>query len=684
MNTDRGGNPLLDFSGLPRFDAIAPEHVTPAIDPLVAAARAAMDAVGADTGPATWDTVAEPLADALDRLERAWRTVHHLNAVVSTPALRDAYHANLPKITAFHTDLAQDPRLFDRYRALAESPSFASLDPVRQRAVANELRDFRLGGAELPTAQKARFKAVEEELAELSARFDDNLLDATNAWSLYIDDQAALSGVPNDVLAEAKAAARADGRAGWKLTLRMPCYLPVMSYADNRELRATMHRANATLASDVGASPQRDNTPVIRRILELRREAALLLGYAHFAEVSLVPKMARNVDVVLGFLRDLARRAKPFAERDYAELAAFARDELGLADLAPWDLAYASEKLKAKRFAFSEQEVRQYFPEGKVLAGLFRVAETLYGISIREGRAATWHPAVRFFEITDATGLLIGQFYIDNYARAGKQSGAWMDEAINRRRVGARVQHPVALLTCNLSAPVEGRPATFTHDEVTTLFHEFGHGLHQLLTRVDVASVSGIQGVEWDAAELPSQFMENFCWEWEVLAHMTAHADTGEPLPRALFDRMLAAKNFQSGMSTVRHLEFALFDMQLHSAYDPLGADSPQAVLDAARREVAVAPRASYDRFMHSFAHIFAGSYAAGYYSYKWAEVLSADAFSAFEEAGVLSPATGERFRDEVLSRGGSRGALESFVAFRGRAPQLDALLRHNGMLTSA
>ncbi len=684
MNTDRGGNPLLDFSGLPRFDAIAPEHVTPAIDPLVAAARAAMDAVGADTGPATWDTVAEPLADALDRLERAWRTVHHLNAVVSTPALRDAYHANLPKITAFHTDLAQDPRLFDRYRALAESPSFASLDPVRQRAVANELRDFRLGGAELPTAQKARFKAVEEELAELSARFDDNLLDATNARSLYIDDQAALSGVPNDVLAEAKAAARADGRAGWKLTLRMPCYLPVMSYADNRELRATMHRANATLASDVGASPQWDNTPVIRRILELRREAALLLGYAHFAEVSLVPKMARNVDEVLGFLRDLARRAKPFAERDYAELAAFARDELGLADLAPWDLAYASEKLKAKRFAFSEQEVRQYFPEGKVLAGLFRVAETLYGISIREGRAATWHPAVRFFEITDATGLLIGQFYIDNYARAGKQSGAWMDEAINRRRVGARVQHPVALLTCNLSAPVEGRPATFTHDEVTTLFHEFGHGLHQLLTRVDVASVSGIQGVEWDAAELPSQFMENFCWEWEVLAHMTAHADTGEPLPRALFDRMLAAKNFQSGMSTVRHLEFALFDMQLHSAYDPLGADSPQAVLDAARREVAVAPRASYDRFMHSFAHIFAGSYAAGYYSYKWAEVLSADAFSAFEEAGVLSPATGERFRDEVLSRGGSRGALESFVAFRGRAPQLDALLRHNGMLTSA
>jgi len=684
MNAEGNSNPLLDFSGLPRFDAIAPEHVTPAIDLLVGAARAAMDAVASDTGPATWDTVAEPLADALDRLERAWDDVHHLNAVVSTPALRDAYHANLPKITAFHADIAQDLRLFSRYRALAESPSFESLDPARRRAVTNELRDFQLGGAELPAAQKARFKAVEEELAELAARFDDNLLDATNAWALYVDDKAGLAGIPHNVLAEAKAAAEADGKAGWKLTLRTPCYLPVMSYADSRALRATLHRANATRASDMGASPQWDNTAVIRRILELRREAALLLHYANFAEVSLVPKMARSVDEVLAFLRDLARRAKPFAERDYALLVTFARDELGLADLAPWDLAYASEKLKARRFAFSEQEVRQYFPESNVLAGLFRVAETLYGISIREGRAATWHPTVRFFEITDAAGALIGQFYLDNYARAGKQSGAWMVAAINRRRIGAQVQHPVALLTCNLSSPVEGRPATFTHAEVTTLFHEFGHGLHQLLTRVDVAGVSGIQGVEWDAVELPSQFMENFCWEWDVLAHMTAHADTGEPLPRELFGRMLAAKNFQSGMSTVRHLESALFDMLLHTTYDPQGADSPQTVLDAARREVAVAPCPSYDRFMHSFAHIFAGGYAAGYYSYQWAEVLSADAFGAFEEAGVLSSTTGERFRDEVLSRGGSRDALESFVAFRGRAPQIDALLRHNGMLTSA
>ncbi len=684
MNADPNANPLLDFSGLPRFDAIRPEHVTPAVDLLVGVARAAVDAVATDTAPATWDTVCEPLADALDRLSRAWGAVEHLNAVVSTPGLRGAYHANLPKVTAFHADVAQDLRLFGRYRALAASPSYAALDAAKRRAVDNELRDFRLGGAELPDAQKARFKAVEEELAELAARFDDNLLDATSAWALYVDDRAALAGVPHDVLAEAKAAARVDGKPGWKLTLRVPCYLPVMSYAENRALRATVHRAYATRASEMGAAPRWDNTPLIRRILELRREAALLLGYANYAELSLVPKMAGSVDEVLTFLRDLARRARPFALRDYAELVDFARDELAIPDLAPWDIAYASEKLKAKRFAFSEQEIRRYFPENKVLTGLFRVAETLYGIAIRESRAPTWHPDVRFFDITDAAGALIGQFYLDTYARADKQGGAWMDDAINRRRIGARVQHPVAFLTCNLSAPVEGRPATFTHDEVITLFHEFGHGLHQLLTRVEVAGVSGIQGVEWDAVELPSQFMENFCWEWDVVSHMTAHADTGDPLPRALFDRMLAAKNFQSGLATVRHLELALFDMLLHSTYDPRGGASPEAVQDAARREVAVVPRASYDRYMQSFAHVFAGGYAAGYYSYKWAEVLAADAFAAFEESGVLSSATGERFRDEVLSRGGSRDALESFVAFRGRAPQLDALLRHNGLLTAA
>jgi len=678
--TDDDANPLLDFRGPTRFDAIRVAHVTPAVDQLVADARAAVESVAVDPRPATWENVAEPLAEPLDRLDRAWGAVGHLNAVVSTPELRSAYHANLPGITALHVDLAQDLRLFGRYRALASSPAFATLDAAPRRAVENELRDFRLGGAELPAREKARLKAVDAELAELSAQFEDNVLDATNDWALFVTDRNELAGVPEVVLAEAAAAARADGRIGWKLTLHMPCYLPLLRYADNRELRARLHRAYATRASDLGASSAWDNGPVIQRILELRQEAARLLGYAHFAELSLVPKMAKSVDEVLGFLRDLVRRARPFAMRDYADLQAFARTELGLVDLAPWDLAYASEMLKAKRFAFSEQDVRLYFPEHKVLAGLFRVAETLYGISIRESRAPTWQHDVRFFDVSDASGTLIGQFYLDSFARPGKQGGAWQDDAVNRRRAGAHVQHPVAFLTCNLSASTDGRPATFTHDEVITLFHEFGHGLHQLLTRVDVAGVSGIQGVEWDAVELPSQLMENFCWEWGVLEAMTEHVDTGAPLPRAMFDRMLAAKNFQSGLATTRRLELGLFDMLLHSAHDPCGSEPPQAMLDAVRREVAVAPCASYDRFMHSFTHVFAGGYAAGYYSYQWAEVLSADAYSAFEEAGVLSPATGRRFRDEVLARGGSRDAMESFVAFRGRAPQLDALLRHNGM----
>ncbi len=677
-------NPLLDFTGLPRFDAIRSEHVSPAIDSLLAEARATTEAVAADSRPATWATVVEPLADVLDRAERAWGAVAHLNAVVSTPELREVYYANLPKITAFYAEFAQDVRLYGRYKALAASPAFATLDATGKKRVDNELRDFRLGGAELAVGEKARLKVVEEELATLSAHFDDNVLDATNAWSLVVDDEADLAGVPREVLAEARSAAQADGKSGWKLTLRMPCYRPVMMYADSRSLRATLHRAYATRASDLGANPEWDNTPIVRRILELRREAAELLGFPDFAELSLVPKMAQDANEVLGFLRDLARRGKPFAERDLAELAAFARAELGQDALEAWDLAYASERLKTKLYAFSDQEVRSYFPESTVLAGLFRVVETIYGIVIREAEAASWHPAVRFFEIADPSGVLLGQFYLDLYARAGKQGGAWMDDAINRRLVNARVQHPVAYLTCNLSAPVDGKPATFTHEEVITIFHEFGHGLHQLLTRVDVAGLSGIQGVEWDAVELPSQIMENFCWEWEVISRISAHVETGARLPRALFDRMRAARNFQSGMDMVRDLEFALFDMLVHSAFDPRGAGSPQTVLDAVRRDTAVVQRPPYDRFIHSFGHVFAGGYAAGYYSYKWAEVLSADAYGLFEEMGVLSPAAGAKFREEVLARGGSRTALDSFVAFRGRLPQIDALLRHNGMVNPA
>jgi len=676
-------NPLLEFPGLPRFDAVDPAHVTPAVDELLQRARETIETITADRSSPTWETVVAPLADCLDRLDRAWSAVRHLNAVVNTPTLREAFHANLPKISTFYVELGQNVRLFGKYRALKSSPTFASLDPAQRRAIDNELRDFRLGGAELADDRKARFKAIQEELAQLGAQFEENLLDTANTWSLSIESESELAGVPDEVKAEARADAEREGQPGWKLSLRMPCYLPVMQYADNRELRRTLHRAFSTRASALGIKPEWDNGPLVDRILRLRKEGAALLGYHSFAEVSLVPKMAQSPDEVLAFLRDLGRRSKPYAERDYAELTAFARDELWLADIAPWDLAYAAEKLKASRYAFSEQEVRAYFPEDQVLKGLFRVVETLYAVTIRAAHAPVWHPSVRFFEMRGRDGELVGQFYFDLYARPGKQGGAWMDDAINRRRLDGGIQHPVAYMTCDLSPPAAGKPATFTHREVITLFHEFGHGLHQLLTRVDVPGISGIQGVEWDAVELPSQFMENFCWEWDVLQSMTAHIDTGAALPRALYDRMVAAKNFESGMASVRQLEMALFDMLLYAEYDPVTRtpwQSPEALLAEVRREVAVVPRPDYDRFVEAFSHIFDGGYAAGYYSYKWAEVLSADAYSAFEEQGVLSPVTGGRFRDEVLARGGSRPALESFVAFRGRPPQIDALLRHNGM----
>jgi len=681
-------NPLLDFSDLPRYDALRPEHVTPAIERLLAEGRETLARVVAPEVPATWNGFVAPLEDANERLARAWGQVAHLHAVLDTPPLREAYNANLPGLTQYWTELAQHTQLFAKYRSLHDSPDFARLAPERRRVVANALRDFRLGGAELPAEDKARFAQIQDELARLAARFSENLLDATNAFALVLEDEARVAGIPSDVLAAAREAAVKDERRGWKFTLHAPSFLPLMQYADDRSLREEMYRANVTRASEFG-KPEWDNTPLIARIVKLRRDEARLLGYENYAEVSLVRKMADTPAQVMDFLADLARRARPFAERDVAELTEFARQELGIARLEAWDLAYAAEKLRAGRYAYSDQEVKQYFPEDAVVAGLFGLAESLYGIRLRSSRAPVWHEDVRFFDILDATGgRLIGQFYTDLYARDHKRGGAWMDDAVNRRLKDGRPQTPVAYLNCNFARPLDTpagrRPALLTHDDVITLFHEFGHGMHHLLTRVDELGVSGINGVEWDAVELPSQFMENFCWEWGVISRMTRHVDSGAPLPRELFDRMLAAKNFHAGLAMLRQIEFALFDLRLHLDFDPDAGASALELLDEVRREVAVLIPPGYNRFPNSFSHVFAGGYAAGYYSYKWAEVLSADAYGAFEEArDVLDPAIGARFRDEVLAVGGSRPASESFRAFRGREPRVDALLRHNGMIAA-
>ncbi len=672
-------NPLLDFSGLPRFADIQPEHVTPAVDQLLQENREVVERIATAAGTPTWDVFVPPLDDANERLSRAWGQVAHLNAVMNSPALREVYNANLPRISQYHAELSQDERLYAKFKALRAAAGFDSLDREQRKIVENELRDFRLGGAELPPEQKAEFKQLREQLDTLSSRFSDNVLDATNAFGHYVGDRGELTGVPEDVLEAASGAAQEDGKVGWKFTLHMPSYLPLMQYADSRALRELMYHAYVTRAAEFG-NAEWNNTPLIDQILRLRRRLARLLGYDSFAELSLEPKMAASPAQVLGFLTDLAARVKPSAQRDYDELASFGCERLGLAKLEVWDVAWASEKLRVERYAFSDQEVKQYFPETRVLPGMFRLVETLYGIRIAPGKAPTWHPDVRFFDIHDASGELIGQFYIDLFARPSKRGGAWMDDAITRKRTRTGVQTPVAYLNCNFSPPVDARPALLTHNEVITLFHEFGHGLHHLLTRVEHRGVSGINGVEWDAVELPSQFMENFCWEWDVVSGMGAHVDTGEALPRSLFDKMLAAKNFQNGLQFVRQLEFSLFDMHLHHDFDPGGPLTPLQMLEQVRKEVAVVFPPEYNRFPNNFSHIFSGGYAAGYYSYKWAEVLSADAYSLFEELGVLNPEAGERFRREILGVGGSRPALESFVAFRGREPRIDALLRHSGM----
>jgi len=677
------GNSLLDFTGLPRFDRIQPTDVTPAIDQLLTEARGVVSRITASDAGVTWDSVIEPLNEATDRLARSWGVVSHMNAVVDTPELREQYNLNLPKLTEFWTELSQNEALYEKFKVLAAAPDFAQWSAVRRKVVENELRDFRLGGAELAADKKERFKQVRERESQVSTRFAENVLDATNAFALYIDDASALAGVPHDALQMLSESAQADGKTGYKISLQYPSYSAIVDYAHDRTLRQQVYRAYSTKASEFG-NPDWNNGPLMVELLKLRREHAQLLGYKSFAEVSLVAKMAESPTDVLDFLRDLARRAKPYAERDIGELREFASKQLGIADLRPWDVSYASEKLREQRYSYSDLELKQYFTEARVLAGLFKVIETLFAVAIREEAAPVWHPDVRFYRIDNLRGELIGQFYLDLYARDHKQGGAWQDDARSRRAQRTGLATPVSFLTCNFSRPSGGKPATFKHDEVLTLFHEFGHGLHHMLTRVDEPSVSGIQGVEWDAIELPSQFMENFAWEWEVLQMLTGHVDTAAKLPRALFEKMLTAKNFQSGMFTVRQLEFALFDMLLHSGPGWPDEAHVMKLLADVRREVSVLVPPEYNRFPHAFSHIFAGGYAAGYYSYKWAEVLSADAYSAFEEhedSGVLNADIGRRFLDEVLAVGGSRPAMQSFVAFRGRKPTIDALLRHNGMV---
>ena len=690
---------LLEREHLPRYDLITADQVAPAIDQLLAEARASLAKVTAAETPLTWEAVMDPLTDATERLGRAWSAVHHMSGVMDSPQWREATNSRLADVTAFWTELAQDPALFAKTKALFaqmnQTPIAANDDTLRarHRALENSLRAFRLGGAELPDDQKKVFAELQARLAQLNQKFSEQLLDSTNATTVHVTDAARLDGLPGYALESAQAEAKKRNLEGWVFTLQHPSTGPVMQFAKDRALREEVYRKQAVRASEIATEgPQHDNGPVMGEILKLRQEQAALLGYANAAEVSLAPKMADTPQQVIDFLNDLATKARPAAEKDLQELRQFAKDELGIADMQAWDVAYASEQLRQKRYAFSEDEVRQYFPLPRVLSGLFRVINTLFNVEIKPviGLAPlpVWHSDVQLFEVQRA-GATIGHLYLDLYARSTKRGGAWMDDARGRRVLGAQLQRPIALLNCNFAPPVGEKPTTLTHDDVITLFHEFGHGLHHLLTRVGELEVSGINGVEWDAVELPSQFMENFCWEWENLSHMTAHVDSGQPLPRDLFDKMIAAKNFQSGLFMLRQLEFSLFDMHIHQSLKPAananGTEIGKAIEDmlwSIRQQVAVLTPPRFNRFAQSFSHIFAGGYAAGYYSYKWAEVLSADAYAAFEEAGSARYAqVGERFWKEVLSVGGSRPAMESFKAFRGREPQVEPLLRHNGLL---
>jgi len=677
-------NPLLEMTGLPPFSEIRPDHVEPAIDHQLAENRATLEAL-LDAGRQhgyTWDNLVAPLEEVEDRLSRIWSPVRHMNSVVNSDALREAYNRCLPKLTEYGTEVGQNAELYRAFQSIADSPEFAGLQAGQQKTVRDALRDFHLSGVDLPDGKKARFKAIQQELSRLQSRYEENILDATHHWTKHITDEGALAGLPESARDMAAQAAAQRELKGWALTLEFPSYYAVMTYADDRALRQEMYTAYSTRASDEGGHPEWDNSDNMEQILGLRHEAARLLGFDSYAHKSVATKMADDPQAILDFLHDLAERSKPAATREIEELRGFAREHLDLDDLQAWDVGYASEKLRQHRYAISQEDLKPYFPVDQVLKGLFELVGRLYRVTIRQAdHVDTWHPDVRFYEIVDEEGGLRAQFYLDLYARAKKRGGAWMDECINRmRHPDGSVQLPVAYMTCNSTPPVGDKPALFTHDEVITLFHEFGHGLHHMLTQVDYPAVSGINGVEWDAVELPSQFMENWCWEREALDLFAAHWETGARLPDDLYEKLIATKNFQAAMMMVRQLEFALFDMRIHLEYDPEQGGCIQQILDEVRDEVAVVKPPRFNRFQHGFSHIFAGGYAAGYYSYKWAEVLSADAFARFEEEGLFNPQVGASFLNEILEVGGTRPAMESFTAFRGREPTIDALLRHNGL----
>ncbi|CAJ1923043.1 oligopeptidase A [Aeromonas hydrophila] len=676
-------NPLLTMDSLPPFSQIQPDQVQPAVTQAIADCKQKISDVLAQRDPHTWDSLIAPLEEVNDRLARIWSPVSHLNSVLNSEALRAAHDACLPLLSEFQTYVGQHEGLYQAYRELAESDDFPLLSGAQRKEIQNTLRDFRLSGIGLPAEAQQRYGEIQARLSELASRFSNNVLDATQGWHKLVTDEAELAGLPQSAQAAARQLAELKGKEGWLFTLDIPSYLPVMMYADNRALRAELYEAFTTRASDQGPNAGKwDNSAIMTELLALRRELAQLLGFANYAELSLATKMADKPEQVVNFLTDLAAKSLPQGKAELEEIRAFAAEQHGQGELAAWDLAYYAEKLKQHKFSISDEQLRPYFPASKVVKGLFEVVKRVFGMKVRERLGIdTWHPDVRFYDIFDAEDELRGSFYLDLYAREHKQGGAWMDVCLGRRyRQDGSLQKPVAYLTCNFNGPVDGKPALFTHNEVVTLFHEFGHGIHHMLTRIDVAGVAGINGVAWDAVELPSQFLENWCWESEALAFISGHHETGEPLPADLLEKMLTARNFQAAMQMLRQLEFALFDFRLHQEFDPASADQIPALLDEVRSQVAVMTPPAFNRFQHSFSHIFAGGYAAGYYSYKWAEVLSADAFSRFEEEGIFNPATGQSFLKNILEKGGSKEPMELFRAFRGREPQVDALLRHSGI----